>query len=113
MINECLTKLLIYLIKLYMEALEIKRNEKVNSVWVAYLLNSIGYVYYRLGDLEKAVSMHEEELLIQRCLLPSDSVQLASVLGNLAFVYQEKGDLKRTQELHDEAARISRESTKK
>lgn len=96
-----------------MEALEIKRNEKVNSVGVAYLLNSIGYVYCRLGDLEKAVSMHEEELLIQRSLLPGDSVQLASVLGNVAVVYQEKGDLKRAKELQDEAARISRKSTKK
>ena len=89
---------------MYQEALEITRKSQArNQAGVAHLLASVGYVCFRLGDLDGAIRMHEEELSIQRDLLPRGSPRLASLLGSVALVYREKGDLERAKQLEDEA----------
>ena len=67
------------------------------------MLASVGYVCFRMGDLDGAIRMHEEELSIQRDLLPRGSPRLASLLGSVALVYRERGDFERAKQLEDEA----------
>ena len=80
-----------------------RKGQAGNQAGMAHLLASVGFVCLRLGDLDGAIRMHEEELSIQRDLLPRGSPRLASLLGSVALVYRERGDSERAKQLEDEA----------
>ncbi len=82
---------------------EIINENKENSQEHATILNNLGGVYKRTGQLEKAESLYKESLDIQKKLLIKDDPMLAGILNNLAGIYNLQGQYEKAKPLYEEA----------
>lgn len=71
-------------------------------------LNNLGNVYYRMGDNEKATSIHLEVLAGRRQLWGSTHPKIAATLGNLGNVYEAAGNPETALHYHRAAENIWR-----
>jgi len=70
------------------------------SMW----LNELGFLYFSVGNLERAEQMHRRALEIQEKLGRLEGVAVHT--GNLAIIYQTRGDLNRAEQMHRKALEI-------
>ncbi|MEM7349726.1 MAG: serine/threonine-protein kinase [Acidobacteriota bacterium] len=73
----------------------------------AKLLDTMGFVYFRLGAYDRAAELLEDALEIHR-KEPLDALDLAEVLDNLGQVLRVRGDLGRSGELLQQALALRR-----
>jgi tetratricopeptide (TPR) repeat protein len=59
-----------------------------NRVVEAAVLNNIAGIYYRTGELDKALDYYEESLKLQ-----TDEKEKATTYNNIAIIYSSKGEL--------------------
>ena len=67
-----------------------------------HALNKLGHLYYRIGELDKAVSSYTALGTIS-----NDQEWLAKSYGNLGMVYQAQGDLKKAIKYYQKALAIN------
>jgi len=70
-------------------------------------MNSIGIVYSRLGEPQRAIELHEQCLAIARQMGDLNAEGMA--LGNLGIAFQELGEPRRAIEFHEQSLAITRD----
>jgi tetratricopeptide (TPR) repeat protein len=71
-------------------------------------INRLGNCHYVLGDLRRAIQLHEQALAIDREIASRDGE--AADLGNLALCYGDLGQIHREIDLYDEVVTLARET---
>ena len=74
----------------------------------AELRNTLGEVYYELGDLAKAEPLYREALAIRTKLYGNEHLEVAESLDNLALVLEDQNKLAEAEAMMREALRIER-----
>jgi CHAT domain-containing protein/Tfp pilus assembly protein PilF len=89
----------------YEEALQLYREigDRRNE---GAMLNNIGFVYYSLGEMQKALGYYNQALTILRAV--GDRNTEATTLSNIGVVYSHLGEKQRALESYNQALLISR-----
>ncbi|MCI0489519.1 MAG: CHAT domain-containing protein [Blastocatellia bacterium] len=82
-----------------------------NEGFTAFDLNNLGFLYNRLGELQKALRYYQQALPLRR--LNRDRWSEGVTLDNIGQVYRKQGELYLALECHLEALRIFRELKKR
>jgi tetratricopeptide (TPR) repeat protein len=72
----------------------------------AIVLDTLGSVYRRLGQVDRSLECHNRALELLTTLLGPDSRDVAVCLGNLSSLYLSTGDPRNARELAEAAVRI-------
>jgi eukaryotic-like serine/threonine-protein kinase len=75
----------------------------------AALMDTLGKVYYKLGQYDKAQPMLEEALALRQRAFSGKHLNVATSLNNLADVLQMKGEYERAEPLYRAALEMRRE----
>ncbi|MDY7020570.1 MAG: CHAT domain-containing protein [Cyanobacteriota bacterium] len=87
----------------YEKAHQIRKKMGIEAA-VAATLNSIGLVYFDLGELERSLKYYQQaQSLLQRSENPADLKIIALILNNMGQVYSEQGELQKAQEMYEKA----------
>jgi CHAT domain-containing protein/tetratricopeptide (TPR) repeat protein len=73
-------------------------------------LNSLGLVYWSMGDYARAEPLYRQALQIRKQALGEDHPDCATSLNNLAALYWSMGDYTRAEPLYRQALRIMKEA---
>ena len=85
------------------KALELLEN-KGESEWLMYALNSKGHVEILMGDLDLALSTYQRNLSVSENL--GDELNCADVLNNLAYIHIQQDNLDKAMEYFQDARQI-------
>lgn len=77
----------------------------------ATLMDTIGTVYFGLGELEQAQPMFEQALSIRRATFGDDSLDVGRSLFSLNRLYAERGDLPKAEQLARESISLAEKYT--
>jgi len=73
--------------------------------YVVVWLNELGYIYYAIGELDKAEEMVNKALEIDERLGLQKG--MARQYGNLGLIYQKRGELDKAEEMHKRSLEIA------
>lgn len=93
--------------KYYQQALDQGRKVKADSLTVAAILNDLGLVNRRRGNLPQAEDYYNQSLALRQKLAPG-SLCVAQSFNNLATSFADRGDLSRAEEYLRRALEIRR-----
>ena len=95
------------------EALYIARDTKImlgvaggDDYTRAHLLNTLGTLFDRKGDYDKALDYYRQAMLIREKTLGSDHPEVAKSLNNIGLVYWNRGEYNQTLAYHQQALAI-------
>jgi tetratricopeptide (TPR) repeat protein len=77
---------------------------------VALMLDELGTVLVKLGDLSEGLAVHERALRIKEREFGSEDPRIAATLNNLGCALVEQGSAARACELHERALRIEEQA---
>ena len=66
-------------------------------------LNSVGFLAYQFGDLDKAINYLERALILDKAYYGENHPAVASLMNNLGTVWSKKGDPKKALQYLDQA----------
>jgi tetratricopeptide (TPR) repeat protein len=83
------------LVKVYQEALYIQRNTlgPTNHIDIAAIIYNTGQTHHHLGQLESAMELYNEFLVLAKVQLGNEHRDMAIMYKCVAQVYQERGEL--------------------
>jgi tetratricopeptide (TPR) repeat protein len=86
---------------------ELRRNEPYPDL--AEVLNDMGVLLWRNGDLDEAEKFYRESLAMNRKLLGEKHPEIANGLENVAMSLQDKGDLAGAEDMYQQSLTMRRE----
>lgn len=93
-------------IRLLNNVLSLQKSNPNNHPKVAETTSTIASLYVKMNELDKAMSLYKEALLIQKIIFGLESVDLASTLCNIANIYSLQNAFAISLEYYKEALRI-------
>lgn len=79
-----------------------------DSIHIADIYNNMAELYARKGDLDNALSFHEQSLVISSYRLGAEDPKVAKSFYNIGNILANKGELDKALEHHNDALRIRR-----